>query len=84
MVKATNHFNSFLVYLMGEEPSTVWPVRYYPVDAPVDFISKDSIGKIAYYLVHEKESKSLETALSYVSKLKGRISLDCCRSLTPY
>ena len=44
MVKATNHFNSFLVYLMGEEPSTVWPVRYYPVDAPVDFISKDSIG----------------------------------------
>ena len=84
MVTATNHFNSFLVFLMGEEPSTIWPVRYCPVDVPADFYSKDLIGKFACYLVHEKEVKSLETALSYVSKLKGRLTLDYGAEKLPF
>ena len=28
MVTATNHFNSFLVHLMVEEPTTAWPLSY--------------------------------------------------------
>ena len=84
MVAVTKNSNSFLVFLMGEEPSAGWPVRYCPFDIPLNFFRKDLFKNFACYLFHEKEVKSLETALSYISTLKGRLTLDYGAEKLPF
>jgi hypothetical protein len=73
---AIKHLDKYLVYL-NQIDSNANPYTSYSHEIiPIQYFTKDLIGKFADYLMKIVKIKKLETTTGYISKLKGKLALD--------
>jgi hypothetical protein len=73
---AIKHLDKYLVYLHKID-SNAHPYTSYSHELiPIEYFTKDLIGKFADYLMKIVKIKKLDTTNGYLSKLKGKLALD--------
>ena len=81
---ALKHLNNYLSFL-NKKNSDVKPyISYSSQLIPIEYFTKDFIGKFADYMMKVEKIKKLETVTGYLGKLKGKLMADYDSHTLPF
>jgi hypothetical protein len=81
---AIKHLDKYLDYLHQIDSNANPYTSYSKESIPLEYFTKDLIGKFADYLMKIKKIKRLETTNGYISKVKGKLALDYDPLILPF